>query len=156
VVTIDVPLPYRPAGGVTLHGPFLTAREAEARVGRGLGACGRSLLCVSSAIGVGRAFPEFQFGDDGQTREVAFLAPLLTRRVSHEEACDWLLRPNPALTNLSPIAWLAADGDVQRVIDSLPHPSRSAPGIDVTEAEILEFKTRKQWVPRAYLSRSAA
>lgn len=152
----NAPHSYRPSGGVTLHGPFLTARQTEARVGRRLAAFGHSLLCVESAIGVGSAFPEFQFGDGGQTREVAFLAPLLTRRVSHEEACDWLMRPNPMLANLTPISWLAADGDVHPVLETFPHPSRPVPGaVDVTEAEILAFE-RKQWVPQPYLVRTAA
>jgi len=154
-VTIDSPRPYRPIGGVTLFGPFLTARQVEARIGRDSAASRRSLLYVDSVIGVGRAYPEFQFDDHGQTREVAFLAPLLTRRVSHEEACDWLLRSHPSLAHLTPIGWLAADRDVQRVIDLLPHPSRSVPGVQsVAEAEILSFKA--PWVPQPYLIRSAA
>lgn len=152
----DTPHPYLPVDGVTLYGPFLTAVETEVRLGRSIASCGRSLLCVSCSAGVGRAFPEFQFDDRGQMREVAFLAPLLTRRVSHEEACDWLMRPNPMLSHLTPIAWLAADGDVQRVLDTLPHPSRAVPGaIDATEAEILAFD-RGHWVPEPYLTRTAA
>jgi hypothetical protein len=153
-VNVDTPRPYRPVGGVTLYGPFLTDRQVAARIGRP-GGFRRSLLYLGCVVGVGRAYPEFQFDDQAQTREVAFLAPLLTRRVSHEEACDWLLRPQPGLAHLSPIVWLAADRDVQRVIDVLPHPSRPVPGhAEVTEAEILAF--RAPWVPEPYLARQAA
>lgn len=153
-MTVDEPRPYLPADGVTLYGPFLTARQVAARIGWPASSR-RSLLYLECPVGVGRAYPSFQFDERGQTREVAFLAPLLTRRVSHEEACDWLLRPHAALAHLSPIGWLAADRDVQRVIDALPHPSRPVPGLAaVTEAEILAF--RAPWAPEPYLTRAAA
>ena len=153
-MTVDTPRLYRPVGGVTLYGPFLTGRQVAARIGHPA-ASRRSLLYLDCVVGIGRAYPAFQFDDRGQTREAAFLAPLLIRRVSHEEACDWLLRPHPWLAHLSPIAWLAADRDVQRVIDVLPRPSRPAPRLaGVTEAEILAF--RAPWIPEPYLARQAA
>jgi hypothetical protein len=116
----------------------------------------RSLLRIDCPLGLGPAYPAFQFDAGGQTRETAFLTPLLTRRVSHEEAIDWVLRPHPLLAMMSPCQWLLRDGDVRRVIAALPHPSRPVPGTaDVTEAEILAFKPRPAWAPEAYQSRAA-
>lgn len=157
-MTFDEPRPYRPTGGVTLHGPFLTAAGVRARIGRSAVSYGRThtLLSIGCPIGAGKAYPAFQFDEHGQTREAAFLATLLVRRVSHEEACDWLVRRNPALAMETPLAWLLADGDVQWVIDALPHPSRRLPGTtEMGEAEILEF-TRRAWTPQPYQARAAA
>jgi len=157
-VSQDQPRAYRPANGLTLFGPFLTASEAAARVGgrRALESKRRSLLRIDCPLGLGSAYPAFQFDAGGQTRETAFLAPLLVRRVSHEEAIDWLLRPHPLLAMMSPFRWLGDDLDVRRVIAALPHPSRPVPGIaGVTEAEVLAFKPRRVWAPEAYQRRAA-
>lgn len=116
----------------------------------------RSLLRIDCPVGLGPAYPAFQFDAGGQTRETAFLAPLLIRRVSHEQAIDWLLRPHPLLALMSPFHWLRSDLDVRRVIAALPHPSRPVPGsAGVTEAEILAFKPRRVWAPEAYRPRAA-
>jgi len=143
--------PYRPRDGVTLHGPFLTAGQVRSRLGA-LGRPGETLLRVVSPIGIGAAYPSFQFDGHGQTREVAFLAPLLVRRVGHEAACDWLTRPDPALAMRSPVAWLGSDGDVRPVLAALPEPSRPLPGSDDRDATILEFR----WSPPPYQERAAA
>ena len=145
--------PYLPADGVTLRGPFLTAGQLRARFGD-LARAGRTLLGVASPIGVGVAYPSFQFGPAGQTRAVAFLAPLLVRRVGHEAACDWLLRVQPALGMASPLAWLESDRDVRPVLELLPEPTQPLPGIEGVDAMVLEF--RRRWSPPPYLERAAA
>ena len=109
---------------------------------------------MASALGVGSAYPSFQFGPDGQTGVVAFLAPLLVRRVGHEAACDWLLRAHPALGMVSPLVWLEGDRDVRPVLAVLPHPTRPLPGLEGVEAMVLEF--RQRWAPPPYQERAAA
>jgi len=145
--------PYRPVDGVTLHGPFLTAPQVRRRFGS-LGRAGTTLLKVASPLGVGAAYPSFQFGPGGQTREIAFLAPLLVRRVGHEAACDWLLRAHPGLGMVSPVAWLRGDRDVRPVIAALPRPTRPLPGLAGVEAMVLDF--RRRWAPPPYQDRAAA
>lgn len=136
---------------MTLLGPFLTAAQVAGRTGRAPSAFRRPLLKISCRFGAGCAYPAFQFNDHGQCREVAFLAPLLIRRVGHEVACDWLVRPNRALEFLSPIDWLHQDRDVHRVVAALPRPTRPLPGtVEVTEAEILAFERRQVWAPEPY------
>lgn len=152
----DRPRPYRPDGGITLLGPFLTAAEVTARTGRIPASFRQPLLKIACGLGAGCAYPAFQFDDRRQSVEVAFLAPLLIRRVGHEAACDWVVRPNRALDFLSPITWLRADRDVRRVIEALPQPTRPLPGaVELTEAEVVAFERRHPWAPESYRARAA-
>ncbi|HSM02287.1 MAG TPA: hypothetical protein VK960_07625 [Acidimicrobiia bacterium] len=152
----DTPRPYHPDSGVTLLGPFLTAAQVTERTGRAPTAFRGPLLKISCRLGAGCAYPAFQFDHRGQCPEVAFLAPILIRRVGHEAACDWLVRPHGALEFLSPIDWLHRDRDIHRVIGALPDPTRPLPGtLEVTEAEILAFERRQPWIPEPYLARAA-
>lgn len=152
----DAPRPYLPDGGITLLGPFLTAAQVTARTGRIPASFRQPLLKIACGLGAGCAYPSFQFDNRRQSVEVAFLAPLLIRRVGHEAACDWLVRPNRVLDFLSPITWLHEDRDVRRVIAALPHPTRPLPGAgEVTEAEILAFERGHPWAPEPYQARAA-
>ena len=128
----DQPRPYRPKDGVTLVGPFWTRRQVAAFLGLTSAEVRlrRALLSISGVCSVQEAYPSFQFEDGGVRHEVAFLAPLLKRRVTDAEACDWLMRPRRSIDNRTPMEWLRADGDVDRVVRALPPPSRPAPGGD--------------------------
>jgi hypothetical protein len=137
----DAPQPYRPLDGVTLIGPFWTRRQTA----RFLQLSDRevrsqaSLLRIEGGVCVEEAYPAFQFDDGAIRREVQFLARLLKRRVSDIEACDWLVRPRRTLDNRSPIDWLAADGDVDRVVRALPPPTQPVPGGVPWEREAAEI-----------------
>ena len=139
----EPPRPYRPHDGVTLVGPFWTRRQVAAHLGITIGEVRRQpiLLRVVGALSVEEVYPSLQFDESGVRREVGFLARLLKRRVTDVEACDWLLRPRRRLDNRSPIAWLAADGDVDRVVRSLPAPSRPVPGGVSLPGDVDEWKT---------------
>ena len=123
--------PYRPHDGVTLFGPFWTRRRVATYLGSTPSEVRNhpTLLRIQGALSVEEVYPSFQFGGGAVIREVAFLARLLKRRVTDIEACDWMLRVRRGLDNRTPNAWLAADGDVDRVVRALPEPTRPVPGV---------------------------
>lgn len=82
---------------------------------------------VGSSIGVGAAYPAFMLRDGGLRPDLAFVTLFLLRRVSDLEACDWLVRSNPALGGRSPFDWVEDNGPLERVIDCLPPPTRPGP-----------------------------
>jgi hypothetical protein len=131
------PRSYRPHDGVTLFGPFWTRRQVAAYLGATPSEVRRhpTLFRIEGALSAEEVYPSFQFGDGSATREVTFLARLLKRRVTDVEACDWLLRVQRRLDNRTPIAWLAVDGDVDRIVRSLPQPSRPVPGVPSSELD---------------------
>jgi len=131
----DTPRPYRPDDGVTLVGPFWTRAQVARLLGRPPDeiALDRRLLRIDGSLAAEEVYPAFQFGNGSVRREVAFLARLLKRRVTDIEACDWLMRPRRSLDGRTPVAWVALDGDVDRVMRILPTPSRPVPGPDVEE-----------------------
>jgi hypothetical protein len=126
----DTPRPYRPDDGVTLVGPFWTRIQVAGLLGRTplAVAMDHTLLRIDGPMAVEEVYPAFQFGNGSVRREVVFLSRLLKRRVSDVEACDWLMRPRRSLDGRTPVAWVALDGDVDRVMRILPAPSRPVPG----------------------------
>ncbi len=52
---------------------------------------------------------------------------LLRRRVTDLEACDWLVRPQGALGNRSPLVWLTAGHSLKSVVAALPEATRPLP-----------------------------
>lgn len=115
---------------MTLVGPFWTRGQVAGYLGVPPDEVRRrrALLCINGVLSAEEAYPSFQFGGGTVRHEVAFLSPLLKRRVSDLEACDWLTRPQRVIDNRTPIDWLGSDGDVDRVVRALPTPSRPIPG----------------------------
>jgi hypothetical protein len=150
--------PYHPYDGVTLVGPFWTRRQVATRLGIPPEDVRRhrTLLRIEGRLSVEEVYPAFQL-DEARTirREVEFLARLLKRRVADDEACDWLTRPNRGIGYRTPIEWLVEDGDVDRVLRSLPSPTRSIPGAEALDA-VADEDDGGVWPPSVTPRRSGA
>jgi hypothetical protein len=79
----------------------------------------------------------------GLRLDLAFVALLLRRRVGDLEACDWLIRRNPAFGGRSPLAWIGAGLPLEPVIDALPVPPH-APPMRQPESEVEAI--RDEWL----------
>lgn len=152
-VTVDNPavsgvpaaVPYRPPGGRVLLGPLLTERAFAHRAGLPPGSVRRhrSIPRVDSIIGAEPAYPAFMLDGGGLRMDAAFVALLLRRRVGDLEACDWLVRGNPALGGASPLDWMGRGDRLDAVVDNLPPPSRAMPGsVRTGEADAI----REEWL----------
>ena len=136
----------RPAGGLALLGPLLTEREFARRAGltRTSVREHRCIPRIGSPIGIGAAYPAFMLDATGLRLDVAFVTLLLRRRVTDLEACDWLVRPHPQLSNLAPLHWIGIGEALEAVIDVLPPPTRSTPDSIPTTAETEAI--REEWL----------
>jgi hypothetical protein len=77
------------------------------------------LLHITGRLALEEVYPAFQFAEVGVRRDLALLGVLLTRRIGHAEACDWLFRPNPRLRDLPPVRWLSGQGPFEAVLEAL-------------------------------------
>lgn len=120
---------YAPRGGRVLLGPLLTEGQFARRIGRPAWQIRHQpfLLRVSGPISVGPAYPAFLLDGSELRLDVVFLVLLLRRRVTDLEACDWLVRPQGALGNRSPLVWLTAGHSLESVVAALPEPTRPLP-----------------------------
>ena len=131
-----------------LLGPLLTEPQFARRIGRPVRQIRRQpfLLRVSGAISVGPAYPAFLLDGSELRLDLAFVVLLLRRRVTDLEACDWLVRPQGALGNRSPLLWLMAGHSLESVVAVLPEGTRplpagvSRPARDQIRRAWLEFK----------------
>jgi hypothetical protein len=136
----------RPPGGITLVGPFLTRRQVARHLGVPYTEVPSwSLLHIAGRLAVEEVYPEFQFAQVGVRRDLALLGVLLTRRMDHAAACDWLFRAHPQLRDLPPIRWLADSGPFEAVLEALPHPD--ADRLDVPRDDV--EKARAAWLSAA-------
>jgi hypothetical protein len=100
-----------------LLGPFLTrasaARAADAR-GRALWVRPDLLRITSNWLP--EAYFEFQFDATGIRPDVAEVVEAL--KADHDDIAiaDWLVRPQPLLSNMTPLGWLDAGRSVRRVL----------------------------------------
>jgi len=126
----SVPRPRRPLDGLLLVGHSWTA----ARVARHLGittpavAAHPHLLRIGGPLCLEEAYPCLQFEDEGIRVDVAIIGMLARRRVTDDEVCDWLVRPNPALAGTAPLTWLEVIGSLEPLLMALPEPTRPLPG----------------------------
>jgi hypothetical protein len=98
---------------------------------------------IDCAIGVGAAYPAFMLGPTGLRLDAAFVCLFLRRRVSDLTACDWLVRRNPSLADLSPLDWMALGEPIDRVIEALPAGTAPIPSTEPS-AEIAAV--RQEWL----------
>ncbi len=89
-------------------GPLLTEREFERRVHAAPGSVrGHDfLLRIEGRLSLQPAYPAFQLEGDVVRADMAWLVTLLKKHMSDLDACDWLVRYNPLLANLTPLEWL--------------------------------------------------
>lgn len=113
--------PRYPPGGITLVGPFWTRREVARHLGVRPGdVAAWGLLRITGRLALEEVYPAFQFASVGLRRDLALVGVLLTRRMDHGAACDWLFRPNPGLRDVAPIHWLEDRGSFESVLRVLP------------------------------------
>lgn len=122
--------PRRAPPGIVLLGPFWTRRRVQRHLHRPADAVTSdlALLRLASPIGLGEAYPAFQFDDHGVRPDAATLNLLLHRRVDDLRACDWYAEPLPRLGHLSPLGWLLLGGEYEQLLDVLPEPVWPFPG----------------------------
>jgi hypothetical protein len=112
-----------------LLGPLLTEGQFARRIGRPVWQIRRQpfLLRISGPISVGPAYPAYLLDGSELRLDLAFVVLLLRRRVTDLEACDWLVRPQGALGNRSPLVWLTAGHSLKSVVAALPEATRPLP-----------------------------
>ncbi len=119
-------------------GPFWTRRQVARHLGiRAAEVPSWGLLHITGRLALEEVYPIFQFAEVGLRRDVALIGVLLTRRIDHAAACDWLFRPNPHLRDLPPIQWLTDRGSFEAALEALPEPDPHRPApphTDVDEA----------------------
>jgi len=126
----SAPRPRRPPGGLLLVGHSWTTE----RVARHLGITSAvvtahpHLLRIGGPLCLEAAYPCLQFEEEGIRMEVAIIGMLAKRRVTDDEVCDWLVRPNPALGGSAPLTWLEVIGSLEPLLMALPQPTRPLPG----------------------------
>jgi len=101
-----------------LHGPFLTRGQAarRAKLPALVLRHRRDLLRIT-----GRWLPEvyfeFQFDDDGIRLDLAKIVQEMKEKFTDIEIGDWLVRRNRLLDGFSPLGYLNAGGDGERVLE---------------------------------------
>jgi hypothetical protein len=100
---------------------------------------------------------EFQFDDDGVRPDIGLVVQRLRGLCPDVEIGAWLVRPSPALGRSSPLRYLNAGGDVERVIAAAAEedwPAASSPtvetGIDRSRTEteapsIVPTRHHRRW-----------
>ncbi len=125
-----VPRRNRPPDGVLLVGHSWTT----GRVARHLWITPAAvtahphLLRIDGSLCLEAAYPCLQFDGEGVRVDVAMIGMLVKRRVTDDEVCDWLVRPNPALAGTAPLVWLDVIGSLEPLLIALPEPTRPHPG----------------------------
>jgi len=121
---------HRPPDGLLLVGHSWTA----GRVARHLQITPAAvtahphLLRIGGPICLEAAYPCLQFDGEGARIDVAMIGMLVSRRVTDDEVCDWLVRPNPALGGTAPLTWLDVIGSLEPLLMAMPEPTRQHPG----------------------------
>lgn len=125
---------------------MLTERQFARRAGLSVESVRRHRCIprIGSRLGLGSAYPAFMLDDHGLRVDVAFVALLLRRRVDDLDACDWLVRPTPALADVSPLVWIGDGQSMERVLAALPKPTKTLPAGQErsTEADAI----REEWL----------
>jgi hypothetical protein len=101
-----------------LLGPFLTRAQAA----RWAGAVAASLPHRPDLLRIpgplGEAYFAFQFDEFGVRPDLSRVVRSLHGHVSDVAVASWLVEPNPALDNSSPLGWLNGGGSGDRVLEA--------------------------------------
>jgi len=110
--------------GRILLGPCLTERELERRVHAAHGSVRghEFLLRIGGLLSLEPAYPAFQLDGEVVRADMAWLVTLLKKHMSDLTACDWIVRPNPELANLTPLEWLNRGLGLEETARAIPHP----------------------------------
>ncbi len=80
------------------------------------------LLRIDGLLSLEPVYPAFQLDGDVVRADMAWLVTLLKKSMSDLTACDWIVRPNPALAGLSPLDWLNRGLGLEETARAIPHP----------------------------------
>lgn len=149
-----VPRPTRPPDGVLLVGhSWTTGRVAHhLRTTSAAVTAHPHLLRIDGPICLEAAYPCLQFDEDGVRIDVAIISMLVRRRVTDDEVCDWLVRPNPTLAGTAPLTWLEVIGSLEPLLMALPEPTRQHPG--GTAADDGTSEQIESWIRRGARSQA--
>ena len=105
--------------GTLLSGPFLTRAEAAARGSiDAMALASRQDVLRLPGHHLEETYPAFQFDRAGLRPDVASIVGALAPDWDQLSIADWLVRPSPDLSALSPLAWLQAGRSPQAVLDA--------------------------------------